>query len=106
MESEALTFIEVWTGISANIMVLAVAGAMGALMDAWQSPVAEGRSRLSRAVKAFMSAIFLGGFFAGLVDGFVSNPFYAYLASGYICGHAGPAAVRMARRKFFGEESD
>ena len=76
---------------------------MGALMDALIAPEGDRKKQAVRSIAGVVAAVFVGGFFAGMVAHLVADPAYAYLASGYICGHGGQAAMRVAQKKILGK---
>lgn len=100
--SEPWALIQIWQQIQANIVMLGVAGAAGAFAKAVVAPEGRLRRRIAQAVVGFLSAIFLGSLLAPFVEPFTSNPYYAWLASGFLCGFGGEAIVDLVQRRITG----
>lgn len=106
MDNEPVTLVTIWKDIGAHVQLLAVSGIAGALIKALLAPSGAWRRRAVQAIAGVFSAIFLGAFIAGIVDGWTSNPALAYLASGFICGVGGEEAMRLVQHKVFGIGKD
>ena len=103
MSEEAETakgLLAVWEEIGMNIQVLGVAGLAGAFIKALIAPEEKWKSRAVQAIVGLFSAIFLGGIAGSMVEGFVTNPAYAYLATGFLFGTLGEIGIGWAQKKF------
>ena len=102
-ENEAADSIAtVWANIGSKIQLLAIAGVCGAFLKAILAPEGKWRRRAAQGLTGVFCAVFLGGFLAGMVEGFVSEPALALLASGFICGTAGETALAFVQRRILG----
>lgn len=62
------------------------------------------RRRVLHGVVGAVSAIFLGGVVAHLIDGLTGAGTQAYLAAGFLMGEGGIAAVHAIRRRLMPPE--
>ncbi|MEQ3744862.1 MAG: hypothetical protein ABNH53_01325 [Henriciella sp.] len=92
--------------IGPNLLLLIVSGIAGAFVKGILAPEGNWKKRAIQGVVGVLSAVFLGGFFAGLVEGLVPTPEYAVLAAGFICGTAGELAIAFIQKKILGAEHD
>lgn len=92
--------LDIWQEIGMNIQVLGVAGLAGAFIKALIAPEEKWKSRAIQAVVGLFSAVFLGGLAGSMIEGFVTNPAYAYLATGFLFGTLGEIGIAWAQKKF------
>lgn len=103
MSEEAETakgLLALWQEIGANIQVLGIAGLAGAFIKALIAPEEKWKSRAIQAIVGLFSAVFLGGLAGSMLEGFVTVPAYAYLATGFLFGTLGEIGIAWAQKKF------
>jgi len=103
-EQNVTGLLAIWKEIGMNIQVLGIAGFCGAVVKGLIAPEKNWKLRAIQASAGIFAAVFLGGLLGSLVEQFVTIPAYAYLASGFICGTAGEAAITKAQSKILGED--
>jgi len=91
--------LSIWQEVGENIQVLGIAGLCGAFIKGLLAPEKKWKRRVVQALAGIASAVFLGGFIGSLIEGLVTIPAYAYLASGFVCGTAGEMAISFAQSK-------
>lgn len=91
----------IWSEIGTQLQLLAIAGVAGAMFRAAFAPEQEWKRRVVQGVFGAVSAVFLGGLLAGVIDNFVDAGPYAYLGSGFIMGSGGEMAVRALQNRIF-----
>lgn len=82
-----------------QLAMLAVSGIGGAYFRAVIAPEQEWRKRVVQGIAGALSAIFLGGIVAHFVDAVANAGIYSYLASGFLLGTGGEAAVKKLQDK-------
>lgn len=86
-----------------QIQLLAVSGVAGAFFRAALAPEQEWRRRVVQGFAGALSAIFLGGLVATLINIFVDAGVYSYLCGGFIMGSGGELAVKAIQDRVLGE---
>lgn len=88
--------------IMTALQLLAVSGIAGAFFRAALAPEQQWKRRVIQGIAGAMSAIFIGGVVASMINSFVDAGVYSYLAAGFIMGSGGELAVKAIQDKFFG----
>lgn len=86
------------------LQLLAVSGVAGAFIRAALAPEQQWKRRVIQGLFGAMSAIFIGGVLASMINNFVDAGVYSYLAGGFIMGSGGELAVKAIQDKFFGDK--
>lgn len=89
-----------------QISALILSGAAGAYVRAVFAPETAWRRRLAEGVAGAFGAIFLGGLLGHALDQAFDAGTWAFLASGFIMGEGGIAAIRGFRRKVIKEDGE
>lgn len=87
-----------------HVSALIVSGCGGAFVRALTMPEESWRRRALHGLVGAVSAIFLGGVVAHLIDSLTGAGTQAYLAAGFLMGEGGIAAVHAVRRRFMPPE--
>ncbi|WP_099864750.1 hypothetical protein [Pararhizobium haloflavum] len=95
---------EMWKEMGQQIQLLTVSGIAGAFFRAVLAPEKETRKRIVQGVAGAISAVFLGGIVANVINSFMDGGAYAYLAAGFIMGSGGEVAVKAFQDRVFGEK--
>lgn len=85
-----------------QIFLLAFSGVGGAFFRAVFAPEEEWKRRLVQGAAGAVSAIFLGGLLAHVIDTLTSAGPMAYLAGGFLMGSGGEIAVKSLQDKWLG----
>lgn len=99
---EPPTLVEMWRNASAYVQVLAISGIAGAVFRTCFAPREEMKRRIVQGIGGSLSAIFLGGALAHIIDAMTGADIYAYSASGFIMGTGGQVAVRILQERLLG----
>lgn len=89
-----------------QLQLLALSGIAGGAFRAAFAPKQEWKRRVVQGLLGAVSAVFLGGIVAGIINAFVDVGPYAYLGAGFIMGSGGEMAVRALQDRLFGKPSD
>lgn len=89
---------DLWTALQ----LLALSGVAGAFFRAALAPEQQWKRRVIQGVAGAISAIFMGGVVASVINTFVEAGVYSYLAAGFVMGSGGELAVKAIQDKFFG----
>lgn len=84
------------------LQLLAVSGIAGAFFRAALAPEQQWKRRIIQGIAGAMSALFIGGVVASVINSMVDAGVYSYLAAGFIMGSGGELAVKAIQDKFFG----
>ena len=87
-----------------QVALLIFSGVAGAFFRAVIAPEVEWRRRVVQGVTGALSAIFLGGLLAHVIDAMTGAGPMAYLAGGFLMGSGGEVAVKRFQEKYLGEE--
>lgn len=82
-----------------QLTALAVSGVGGAYFRAVFAPEKLALRRIVQALAGAVSAVFLGGLLAHLIDEFFHAGVYSYLAAGFLMGTGGELAVKSIQDK-------
>mgnify|MGYP003629922448 CR=1 FL=1 len=88
-----------------QLSALFLSGAAGAYVRAVFAPQTAWRRRLAEGVAGAFGAIFLGGLLGHTIDATVGGDSWAFLASGFVMGEGGIAAIRGVRRMILKEDA-
>lgn len=91
-----------WGQVGAYVQVLAISGVAGSIFRAMFAPKGEIKRRIIQGFAGALSAIFLGGAMAHVINAITDTGIYAYLASGFIMGTGGEVAVKAAQERLYG----
>lgn len=91
-----------WHEIGEQVQLLALSGGAGAVFRTLISPEKRIARRVVQGVAGALSALFLGGVLASIIDAIVHAGAYAYLASGFIMGSGGEMAVKALQDRLLG----
>ncbi|QDP64901.1 MAG: hypothetical protein Unbinned5081contig1001_58 [Prokaryotic dsDNA virus sp.] len=90
-------------GIKEQLSVLVFSGFGGAVFRAILAPEEKWKRRITQATAGAMSALFLGGAFASLIQTLTSaDGAWPFLAAGFLCGAGGEAAVKSLQNRMMG----
>lgn len=91
---------------SDQLVLLVLSGTGGAYFRAILAPEQKWQRRVAQGVAGALSALFLGGFAAFLLNAVTDTGPFAWLACGFIFGSAGEAGVKWAQEKALGKQDD
>lgn len=89
---------DIWS----QLQLLALSGGAGAAFRAAFAPRQEWKRRVIQGCAGALSAVFLGGIAAGIINALIEVGPYAYLGAGFLMGSGGEMAVRAVQNKVFG----
>lgn len=84
------------------LQLLAVSGVAGAFFRAALAPEQQWKRRIIQGIAGAMSALFMGGMAASVINSMFDAGVYSYLAAGFVMGSGGELAVKALQDKFFG----
>lgn len=93
----------IWAEIGSQLQLLIISGAAGAVFRAVLAPEAELKRRVVQGVSGALSAVFLGGLAAHLINAVLDVGVYAYLAGGFIMGSGGELTVKAIQDRILGK---
>jgi len=85
-----------------QLQLLIISGGAGAVFRTLISPEKQWKRRVVQGVAGAISALFLGGVLASVIDSITHAGAYAYLAAGFIMGSGGELAVKAIQDRFLG----
>ena len=86
--------VELFSSMKEQIALLAFSGVGGAFFRAVLAPEEQWKRRVIQGVSGAMSAVFLGGVLAHVIDSMTGAGFLSYLAAGFLMGSGGELAVK------------
>lgn len=92
-------FAALFKEVGANIQILGIAGICGAIVKAITAPEKRWRRRAVQGIAGAAAAVFLGPLVAHMLESFVDQKVYAWLAAGFICGYGGEAMISMLQNR-------
>lgn len=98
---ESTGLVKVWIDSGTHLQLLTISGIAGAIFRTLMSPEKQFLRRCIQGFGGAISAIFLGGFLASLLNNISDFGIYSYLASGFIIGTAGELAVKELQERLF-----
>lgn len=84
----------IFTNLSEQLALLTFSGLGGAFFRAVLAPEEQWRRRVVQGLAGALSAIFLGGVLAHLIDATTGAGSMSYLAAGFLMGSGGEIAVK------------
>lgn len=93
-----------FTEMREQIVLLAFSGIGGAFFRAVMAPEELWRRRVVQGIGGALSAVFLGGLLAHVIDSLTNAGPMAYLAGGFLMGSGGEIAVKSMQDKFMGKK--
>lgn len=85
---------ELFTNMREQIALLAFSGVGGAFFRAVLAPEEQWTRRVVQGISGALSAIFLGGVLAHVIDAMTGAGLLSYLAAGFLMGSGGELAVK------------
>lgn len=82
-----------------QLAMLAVSGVGGAYFRAVVYPEPDWKKRVAQGMAGAISAIFLGGIFAHMIDAVLKAGLYSYMAAGFLMGTGGEVAVASIQKR-------
>ena len=99
--SDTPNLFSIFAGMKDQILLLALSGIGGAFFRAVLAPEEEWKRRIVQGVAGALSAIFLGGVLAHLIDAMTGAGVLSYLAAGFLMGSGGELAVKALQERVF-----
>ena len=94
---------DLFTGMRDQLALLAFSGIGGAFFRAVFAPRERWKRRVVQGISGALSAIFLGGVLAHLIDMATSAGPLSYLAAGFLMGSGGELAVKAMQDRLMGK---
>lgn len=91
--------IQVFANLKEQIALLAFSGIGGAFFRAVLAPEEQWKRRVVQGISGALSAIFLGGVLAHIIDTMTGAGVLSYLAAGFLMGSGGELAVKAMQDK-------
>lgn len=85
-----------------HLIVLGISGAGGAFFRAVLAPEQAWARRVAQGIAGALSAVFLGGLLAGMINAIIDGGVYSYLGAGFLMGSGGEVTVKWFQDKFLG----
>jgi hypothetical protein len=96
------TLMEIVQALNSQIGLLAISGVGGAFFRAVFAPEDQWHRRVVQGFAGALSAIFLGGLLAHLIDTATGAGTVSYLAAGFLMGSGGELAVKALQDRLMG----
>lgn len=87
-----------------EISVLGLAGFAGAIFEAITNPEKNWFRRAALGFSGVLSAVFLGGAVAYMIDQSIGGGVWIYSAVGFLAGRGGEMFIKRVQNKIFGDE--
>ena len=85
---------DLFSSMREQVALLAFSGVAGAFFRAVLAPEEHWKRRVVQGISGALSAIFLGGVLAHVIDSMTGAGFLSYLAAGFLMGSGGEIAVK------------
>lgn len=91
--------VQVFANLKEQFALLAFSGMAGAFFRAVLAPEEQWKRRVVQGIAGALSAIFLGGVLAHVIDTMTGAGLLSYLAAGFLMGSGGELAVKAMQDK-------
>ena len=98
---EITSLAQMWSEIRSHIVILGIAGLIGAVIRALLAPEEKWKRRLAQGLAGFLCAIVFGPLVAHGMMNLVASEVYSLLASGALCGLSGEGLVSFIQKKVY-----
>ena len=92
--SDQTSLAELFNNMREQLALLAFAGVGGAFFRAVLAPEEQWKRRVIQGISGALSAVFLGGVLAHVIDSMTGAGALSYLAAGFLMGSGGELAVK------------
>ncbi|PIE15185.1 MAG: hypothetical protein CSA68_07495 [Rhodobacterales bacterium] len=96
--------VAVFAGMKDQIALLAFSGVGGAFFRVVLAPEGRWKRRIIQGVAGSLSAVFLGGVLAHVIDNITGAGALSYLAGGFLMGSGGEVAVKALQDRLLAKK--